>query len=85
MNKIQITILTLGLLLFLLMALFPPWVNLNIADLSTDPHGYHWFLSPPNNENEIGPDPMIDVSKFYSQLLVLILLSVSGFLLAGRK
>lgn len=83
LNNKQRIILIIGVLLFALMGLFPPWINTLYGEIhQVLPAGYAFIASPPNPKFLDG-GVSLDISRLVVQWFILIV--VTGFGLVVTK
>jgi len=90
LNKNQRVIITIGVVVFVLMGLFPPWTSVH-KSYSAEPSGYCFIGSPPrpykyNNAGLIRTYKIkIDTTRLLIQWIVIIVASSGGVLIKGGR
>jgi hypothetical protein len=82
-NKRQRTILTVGIVVIILMGLFPPWTH-SFGDESVlikRPAGYAFIAAAPH----LGYGVALDISRLCVQWIVVLLATGLGVFLSGRS
>ena len=73
MNGKQKICLWIGIAVIVLMSLFPPWLytQARITEVQTNA-GYHFLLTPPQPQGEVGYGIHLDMSRLFVQWIVII-------------
>lgn len=88
LNEKQRKVVILGIVLFILMGLFPPWIyTLNAQSINREkPAGYALIISPPEPEkNAVAFGVKIDISRLIVQWLVLATATGFGVFMASQR
>ena len=93
MNKNQRVIITIGVVVFVLMGLFPPWTTNAPTEMknSGTPYGYGFIGSPPDPHERKWSNSgrrygiKIDTTRLLIQWIVIIVASSGGVLIKGGR
>jgi len=88
LNEKQRKVVIIGIVLFIIMGLFPPWIyTLNAESVNREkPAGYALIISPPEPEkNAVVFGVKIDISRLIIQWLVLAAATGFGVFVASQS